>query len=315
VSVVNSIFNFLRFNKKNWKAVVLCIVAATVFWIFNALNKTYSTNITFPLAFDYDQESFVPVKALPRQVKLNVSGLGWDLFRKSSGLKVPPLVIPLERPTEVSKIVGSTLPLLFSSQLEGIQINFVLTDTLFVDLDENVKRKFNLAIDSVEQALHPDYGLISQVTIVPDTVWIEGPKKIVTALPSTLKLKLEEGISKGFKNEEVELKFPGSHIVKRNPPVVEISFEIDKWMEADVTIPVLIINPPTSQATLNLIQQVNCRYRAPMSLANTGWVDSLRAIVDLKDLKRGVQMAAPQIHGLPKYTQLVKVDSVRITIK
>src|SRR6478609_9977380 len=134
-------------------------MAATVFWFFNALNKNYSTNISFPLAFEYNQENYVPVTQLPSTVRLNVSGLGWDLLRKSSGLKVPPLTIPLERPTEIRKIVGSTLPALLSTQLEGFQINFVLTDTLRVDIDEKVKKKFGVTIDSIQRYLHSDFGL------------------------------------------------------------------------------------------------------------------------------------------------------------
>jgi hypothetical protein len=89
VSFVRSIFNFLRFNKKNWKAVVLCIFAATVFWFFNALNKNYSTNINFALAFEYDQDRFIPMKSLPSTVRMNVTGSGWDLFRRSLDLKYP----------------------------------------------------------------------------------------------------------------------------------------------------------------------------------------------------------------------------------
>ena len=74
----NSILNIFRFNRRNWRAVVLCVFAATIFWFFNALNKSYTTNINFPLSFDYDRDNFVPVRNLPAQVRLNVTGNGWD---------------------------------------------------------------------------------------------------------------------------------------------------------------------------------------------------------------------------------------------
>src|SRR5215216_6687499 len=101
----NSILNILRFNRRNWKAVALCIFAATVFWFFNALNKNYTTNINLPLVFDYDRENFMAVRPLPEAVRFNVTGLGWNLFRRSAGLKIPPLVVPLPQPGEVKKIV------------------------------------------------------------------------------------------------------------------------------------------------------------------------------------------------------------------
>src|SRR5687768_15393240 len=123
MSILYSISNILRFNRRNWRAVVLCIFTATVFWFFNALNKTYTTNINFPLAFDYDNDHFIPVEGLPLNVRLNVTGNGWELFKRSTGVKKDPLQIPLERPGDVKKIVGSGLKFSFTNQLNGLQIN------------------------------------------------------------------------------------------------------------------------------------------------------------------------------------------------
>src|SRR3954468_23763656 len=106
MSVFKSILNVLRFNRRNWRAVVLCIFAATIFWFLNALNKSYTTNLNFPLRFDYDKTNFVPVRSLPRQVRINVTGNGWDLFKQSTGVKNIPLEIPLERPADVKKNSG-----------------------------------------------------------------------------------------------------------------------------------------------------------------------------------------------------------------
>ena len=103
----------------------MCVFAATVFWFFNALNKSYTTNINFPLSFDYDKDNFVPVQNLPSQVRLNVTGNGWDLFKRSTGVKLIPLEIPLERPADIKKIVGNTLQPFFSSQVDGMELNFV----------------------------------------------------------------------------------------------------------------------------------------------------------------------------------------------
>jgi len=147
MSFFNSIFSILRFNKKNWKAVVLCIFTATVFWFFNALNKDYTTTISFPLAFDFDRDRFIAVKPLPQDVRINVTGIGWNLLRRSSRLKVPPLIIPLERPVDVKKIVGSTLPVFFANQLADFQINFVITDTLRLAIEPKGVRKVVLSLN------------------------------------------------------------------------------------------------------------------------------------------------------------------------
>jgi hypothetical protein len=312
VSVVNSIFNFLRFNKRNWKAVVLCLVAATVFWFFNALNKTYSANINFPLAFEYDHEKYIPVKPLPRSVKMNVTGIGWELFKKSSGLKVTPLSIPLERPSEVRRIIGSTLPPHFSTQLEGLQINFVITDTLILDIDENVKRKLSLAVDSIDGYIHPDYGVVSDIKILPDTFWVEGPKRLIGALPQVVGIKLPvNNIDQDFR-EEVELNFSGSNVIKRNPPLAEVSFSVERFVEVNKKIPLTISNiPPKLKSAIN-VKEVTCWYQLPESQVNEA-TDSVQATLNLMNINRGDHILAPVVSGLPQRAKLIKIDSVRIT--
>jgi hypothetical protein len=312
VSVVNSIFNFLRFNKKNWKAVVLCLVAATVFWFFNALNKTYSANISFPLAFEFDQEKYIPVKPLPRSVKMNVTGIGWELFRESSGLKAAPLSIPLERPSEIKKIVGSTLPPYFYTQLEALQINFVLTDTLSLDIDENIKRRLSLAVDSVDKYIHREFGVTSSITISPDTFWVEGPKRLITVLPQVIDIKLPvKNINQDFR-EEVELNFSGSNIIKRNPPLAEVSFAVERFVEVNRKLPLTVSNIPAKLRSVINIKEVTCWYRLPESQVNEA-TDSARATLDFKRIERGDHILAPVVSGLPQQAKLIKVDSVRIT--
>ena len=41
-------------EKSKWRVVALCILGATTFWFFNALNKQYATRINYPIEFLYD---------------------------------------------------------------------------------------------------------------------------------------------------------------------------------------------------------------------------------------------------------------------
>jgi hypothetical protein len=188
MSVLASIWNLFRFNSKNWKAITLCFIAATVFWFFNALNKNYTTNIRFPLEFEYDEAGFVPVKPLPADVRINVTGMGWDLFRRSSGLKVPPLTIPLERPAEVKKIVAA--PALFAPQLERFEINFILTDTFNIQIEPRQERWITLRLDPGSIDLKNNFVRTSEPVLEPDSIYVEGPLPMVNSFIEPVYLEL-----------------------------------------------------------------------------------------------------------------------------
>jgi hypothetical protein len=311
MGVVKFIINILRFNDKNWKAVILCVVAATVFWFFNALNKNYSANIRFPIAFEYDEENYIPVKDLPSNVRLNVSGLGWDLFRRSIGIKLPPLSIPLENPSDVKKIVGASLPLLFTSQLEGLQINFVLTDTIHLQIDPKATRTVYLKLDSVERNLRDNYGRSGKILIEPEFIMVEGPKSLLESLPDTITLSLEaRNIDKKF-SDQVEVSL-NSDLISRIPPLVTVTFPVDRYMEVTNTFPVKLVHIPAGVKPELSAKEIAVTYQVPAPLEQTVSPDRIEVVVDLAGRTSGRLMIRPQVKGLPEYSQLLRIDSVEV---
>jgi hypothetical protein len=311
MSVINSIFNVLRFNKRNWKAVVLCVFAATVFWFFNALNKSYTANIIFPLAFDYQQEGYIPVRPLPNDIRINVTGVGWNLFRRSIGIKVPPLVIPMERPTEIKKIVGSTLPALFANQLEGFEINFVLTDTLYIAIEPRATRWMDVQLDTPSILFRDGYGLSGPVTIKPDSIFIEGPLGLIRKLAEPHNMKLtRRNIDEDF-SDEVEVKFLNEELVRRNPPLVTVEFAVDKLIEVRDSIKVELLHMPGPLKPF-MERPIICVFAIPERRMGEYRRESVRAVINMKGSKRGVSKFLPEITGLPPYTQILRNDSIRI---
>ncbi len=313
MGLFNSILNILKFNRRNWKAVVLCVLAAMVFWFLNALNKTYTTNLNFPLAFEFDRAGFVPVESLPQQVRLNVTGNGWDLFKRSTGLDVRTLQIPLERPAEVRKIDGGSLHRFFSHQVEGLEINFSVTDTIYLDIDPKASRWVKVAIDSVFLSIEEGYGLTSEVSIVPDSIRIEGPLRMVEAFEEPLLLRLrQQEIDEPFR-EEVEINLPSSEIISYDPRVVAILFDVERMVTVEDSVNVEIENVPPTISEVEEIR-IPLTVSMPESVAKGFSMDSVRAVLDLTDFVRGDSVIFPRIEGLPDFTTIIEVDSVRIRL-
>lgn len=304
--------NLFQFNRTNWKAVALCVIAAAVFWLFNAFNKNYATNIRFPLTFDYNHEKYIAASVLPDRVNINVSGNGWDLFRKNLGLKLPSLSIPLERPAEVKKIVGSTLPPLFASQLGGLQINYIVTDTLRLHIDERDYHKFRLAVDLSEITFANGMGRTSRVQIIPDSVSLEGPKNVLHNLPDSIRIRLPKQRVSNSYQEEIEIELTNQDFIHRTPPVVTVKFDVGKMQEITAHAMVKGVKPPSSK--LEMKDSVSFSVRIPAARANEFASHAgVEAWIDLSQLRKGKTVFTPRITGLPDYAQLISVDSLSVT--
>lgn len=306
------ISNLFHFNRTNWKALSLCLLAALVFWFFNALNKDYSTNLRFSVNFLFDQERYVAVEPLPKEVFMNVSGNGWDLLRKSLGVNLPDMNIPLERPTEVKKIVGSTLPALLAGQLDNMRINHVVTDTLYLALDPREKRRIKVAVDPVNFGFASGFGRLSPIVVLPDSILLEGPKSVLDQLPDSVLLELnEEGIKNDFR-EEVEVKLSKMDLLKRTPETVEVIFEVVEWVEVNKRVRLIVEGVPNNTRLSLEKDSVECRVQVPKSQLEdfNEAVGHQVAVLDLKGVRKGDRRLLPKIQGLPINTRLIYVDSV-----
>jgi len=307
------ISNLLRFDRTNWTALVLCLFAAVIFWVFTALNKTYSTNISFPLAFDYDGDRYAPAEPLPPKLIVNVSGNGWELLRKNLGLKVPTITFPLERPTEVRKIVGSTLSPHVVSQLGVLQLNFIAADTLRILIEPRISRKVKLLADLNAVSFKKNFGIISPVVILPDSVVMDGPKSFIGALRDTLWLKVTGNRLSSHFRESMEVKVDNNEFISRNPPVAEVLFEVGPVEEVTTHVKLTkprmpsgaVVEPDSIRCTLLISQKDRERLLADISLLSVTFL--------YPDVKRGDTLViSPLVSGVPEYARLVSTDSIHV---
>lgn len=290
---------------------VLCLIAATVFWFFNALNKEHTATIAYPLEFRYDQTRFITVKNLPAQVSLNITGSGWDLLRKSLGFRIIPIQISLDKPVETLKISPATILPLAVAQMGQTKINHVANDTLFLQIEPRKKRKLKLTVNPRQVRFELGFGISSEMKIAPDCVWIEGPKSIIEGLPDTLMLPFPLArISQNVKTE-IDLNSNMPQVITITPASVKVSFSVDELRDITKQVKVVVL-PSTPFRYQVSDDSVSLRLRLPASqrkaLNQIGFV----ALIDLRKVEPGVSRVAPAIKGLPAFVELLVVDSLYI---
>lgn len=313
MNFLRAISNILRFDRTNWKALTLCFITAAIFWIFNALNKNYATNLRFPLQFEFDNSKYIAVEPLPGTLMLNVSGNGWEIFRKSLGVKVPSISMALERPVDIRKIVASTLSPIVASQIGALQVNYIVTDTLRLKIEPKAKRKIKLLAKLKDVSYKKNFGRTSPVVILPDSVSLEGPKSIIEGLSDTILLNVKASrINSNFR-ESVEVPLHNNDLVSRNPPLAEVMFEVGPMEE--FTRAVKLKMPKAPWGTEIEGDSVHSTFLVPQKEHERFLSDAAKLYVtfDLGEIPRGVTKTfLPSMYGLPSYAILVHIDSVKV---
>jgi len=84
-------------SKHRWQTLLFCMGGAMMFWLLNALNKVYTTDINYPVIFIIDDSKVVFSKIPPPTIRLEVTGGGWKLLRYLIRLNVQPIELPVEK--------------------------------------------------------------------------------------------------------------------------------------------------------------------------------------------------------------------------
>lgn len=290
-SILSNLKDKLKFKRpNNLKVVVFSIGTAAVFWLFQALGDEYDTTLGYPVTWQFDTEEFVVVDELPKKININVGGIGWNLLRASFGFKVKPVVIDLSNPVSSKKIAGISLTNRVDDQLEEIKLNYILDDTLVLNIDKRGARSFAVYIDSAAISLAENYRIVSPILLDTDLLEIVGPLSIITAIQSdsfTLDLN-REAIKSDF-SRQIDFNIARPELFLFRPQSARVSFTVAEFVEAERVVILTTLNFPTDDM-----------------VALTDTICTLRFIVR-KDLE--ATMAADSFSIVANYFMINKIDS------
>jgi hypothetical protein len=186
-----------------YRAVTACLLASGLFWQMNALNKTYTTRLNYPLQWRYDTDHYVPLRPLPTTLPVTVTGRGWRLLRANMGWGARPAEL---RPVPLP---GTRyLPALMwkrglQNALEGLQINEWSGDTLRLTFDRYATRQLSLAL---HQAAIDSPPYSAQFT--PASLSFRGPASLIAQLPDPYPVVLSEAPASSSGEVQLAVKTP-----------------------------------------------------------------------------------------------------------
>lgn len=299
--VIQQVIKFFPSPEGNLKVILLCLLAATTFWFFSALNKSdYSTKIEYPITFVYPTDSTILLGELPENIILDVTGGGWNLLRKTFSIDNSPVVVELDEPTKTPYILGSALTQEITEKLQGdVRLNYVVTDTIFIEIEKKAKKEVVLSIDSLHVDLGENYRITSPITFTPKRVVMEGPETQVKTASDTLMIRIaEEEISENY-TETIPLKHEASSYVNFTPGQAEVYFEVAPFTLLTQEVQPTLVNFPEDSSLVLAQDIVSISFWIRNELLETN--DSLRfeVVADLEKMNKTDSTITPELLAHP----------------
>lgn len=313
--ISKAIYDFSKpLRKANWTVILLCFSTAATFWFFNALNKSYTTRVDYPIELVYNRDSLVMVKEPPREVPINVTGGGWQLFKRTISLNSVPVYLELENPVQTQYFTAGNLLPEFSNQLSDLNVNYIATDSIFFKIEPYADRKLAIQLDSGSILLKENFFITSSVHLEPDTVNFHGPVSLVKQLPEIFMVSLSERNISSSYDEGLSLDLFSHSLIKKQPEVIHVNFAVEEFIEQNEQIDIEMVNFP-HDSTIYLDQgKVETTFLVQKSMRNKFELGDFLIIADLKYIHAVDSTITLEIMDLPEYVKNINLLDKRVKV-
>ena len=307
--------SIVRPTNRDLKIVILCIIGATIIWVLSALNKNYTTVIKCPIELDYEREGTIEVINPPRNVQVNVSGVGWDLLKQSLSFRRNPLHISLENPIETKRLAGYTIQPLISQHLSSLELNFVVTDTLYFDIQRIQSKKLLVFVDSSAISLKRFYQIISPLKVSPDSVMITGHESLISTLSDTLSIRLPQTEIDRNYSEKIYIDNFDLSLVSFSPSEIDINFEVSRFVDYNRNFRIELVNFPMDSSAFIEPTYVNLDFKIQERRRDNFPEADFLVIADYNNVNMQDSTVRIEIILVPGYVQDVKMDTSLVKIR
>ncbi|MEJ8757638.1 hypothetical protein WG947_11550 [Pontibacter sp. H259] len=299
-------------TKQYWRVVLLCFVAASTFWLLNALNKSYSTQTTYPIRFVYNQEQLVPLKPLPEEVVVNVTAKGWKLLRKALRLEVQPAEIYIRNLPRNNYLLGSSLRPALVNAMDGLELKFVVTDTLYFEFDRKISRTIPLKLDPRQRLTTNNYEVKGEVKLSPATVTFTGPATLINSFPNPFLVRSKNTGLTASSKLEIPIVYSNKDLIDANAEETEATITVKNLVQEERQLKPELVNVPKG-VTLQ-VPTVQVRYQLfedSVALLNR---EAFKAVINFANYNPQDSSIAPELVQKPAGVRRVVLSPQSIKV-
>lgn len=308
----NKIASF--FSSKKVNIFVLFLVLALLFSVLTKLSKDYTQTVAFSIESINIPEDKLIINDSSHVLDITLTTYGFKLIKYY--LAKPSIIVDFQNLEKNSTHYFWTEKREFSnvvSQFDpNVKIISINPDTIAFRYDVNHVKKVPVILDS-DINFSSGFDLISDYSIIPDSIKVIGPKVLTDSISEivTKKLIMEDVNSNLLVS--VELNLPENmEDLKFSHNQVQISAEVERFTEGSINVPINIINIPDGIKLKYYPKEISVVYYT--SLSNFKSISSSSFIVecDYKALNFNDTYLIPKIVQKPDKVKNVRLNEKRI---
>ncbi|MCS6794496.1 MAG: hypothetical protein RMJ97_00225 [Raineya sp.] len=253
-------------DQSNFRAMILSLFFAFLFWFFYQLNTEQTYSLTYPVRLQYANGT--NVDTFQRSILVTLSGTGWKIAREIFANQKERLLYYQIPATQVHNYVlsGSLRNVLASRLDKDMKIVEIKNDTFFINNNRNVRKIVRLYVrrESLNKMLREGYRIVSPIYINPQVVTFEGSVEKINQLPDSLPLTIRENsIRKNF-DKLVSLSAWENSNLKAFPSNVRVSFNVERFFTRRLRFDIEKVNFPENVDLVQKRAEVLCVFKASM---------------------------------------------------
>lgn len=218
------------------KILLYCFVVGFFIWLFNELNNKSDATILYPINFKYeDSDELFVVDAPPKFIDISINGTGWNLLRNLLKLNIKSAEYNINKPTQTKFILSSSLFPNISQSLEGVNLNYVVTDSILFNIELKSNRNLKILVDTSDISFRDGFERVGDILTSHNEITVEGPQSIIKSLDDKYIIKIEDQNIDSDYDEEIRIEDLNKFLTP-NPDKINLSFKVAEFMNEEVSL-------------------------------------------------------------------------------
>ena len=295
--------------KKKIPIIIVSVIFSLSIWGSISLSSDYYAEVSVPLKLKDIPGSYAVASPLPKKITLKLKGEGWKLLTLNLGKNVN-FVVSANNDTG-TKVLNLKNFLAENNWLRSnLDVIDIKPDTVSCIIDRKIKKKLPVFAD-LHLEFKPGYGLAKDIKIEPESVYVEGPRKILKKLStiSTSPLKLSS-LDRKITKSVAFTNFPGTRVNVKN---VKITLDVERIVDKEFSeIPVEVFDVPPDRDVVLLPNKISCSLRGGIELLGKLNINKIKAYVHYHEVVMDtLGSIVPHIDN-PANTKLVYIKPERL---